>query len=309
MTDLQQVLHEATEHVASPDFAQRALVSAHRMRVRRGAAGALAVVVLVGGGATWLVQDRVPHADVANTPVPTPSATPSATPSPSTVDRDPATQEVWDPFALADAPRRASVLPDELSPPADPPELADWPLPDVVVAWPGPGVDLRVLGSNGEWRTIAGTATAVRGSFQDVVSPTISPDGDRVAMSTNEGILVVAATGERQVIGWPDELAGPWDTWPDLLWRPDDEGFVVRHWERPWFVAMDGTGSPIPGEGNPYSVMVDPDDGTVRDRPRAYGDLRTWNSRDDASSTRSPARSSDTRRSRIPTRSTATTPT
>jgi hypothetical protein len=279
MTDLQQVLREATEHVASPDLASRALAGAHRRRVRRTAAGALVAVVLLGGAATWVVQDRVPHADVVDTPVPTPTSTPS----PSTDDRDPATQAVWDPFTLADAPRRATVLPDELSPPADPPDLAGSSLPDLVVAWPSGG-NLRVLGSNGEWRKVEDTATLVDGSMRDRLAPAISPQGDRVAMSTNDGILVVSADGGREIIDWPEGLAGPWDVPPDLIWRPDDEGFVVRHWERPWYVAMDGTGTPVPAGENPYSVMVDPDDGTVRDRTRAYGELRTWNSWDDLSS-------------------------
>ena len=90
MTDLHQLLREATDHVGSPDLAGRALVSAHRTRVRRAAASALAAVVLLGGGVAWAVQDRVPHADVVDTPAPTPS--PSVTPS--VVDDDPATQRI-----------------------------------------------------------------------------------------------------------------------------------------------------------------------------------------------------------------------
>ncbi|HEV2798307.1 MAG TPA: hypothetical protein VGV65_11865, partial [Nocardioides sp.] len=282
MTDLQQVLREATDHVASPDLAGRALAAAHRTRVRRTSAAALAAVVLLGGGVAWAVQDRVPHADVVDTP--TPSPTPSATPS--VVDADPATQKIWDPFTVVDAPRRPSVLPEELSPPAEVPSIADLSLPDIVVAWPEEGVDLRVLSSNGEWRSVPGTADAIQGTFRDVVSPAISPDGDRVAMAVDAGILVVrAASGEQQLIDWPSELAGPVDSRPGLRWLPGDEGFVVLHWKRPWLVDLDGTAEPAPF-GGPYGsgVMVDPDDGTVRERTRAYGGLRTWNSADDASS-------------------------
>ena len=117
-----------------------------------------------------------------------------------------------------------------------------------------------------------------------MVVPAISPKGDRVAMSTNDGILVVSATGARQVVPWPQDLAGPWDIWPELIWRPGDAGFVVQSWKGPWFVDMDGSGTPLPSPRNSYGVMVDPDDGTVRDRTRAHRELRTWNGPDDASS-------------------------
>ena len=144
MTDLQQVLREATDHVASPDLAGRALASAHRHRVRRTAVGALAAVVLLGGGVAFAVQDRTPHAEVVDTPAPTP------TPTPTVVDSNPATQKVWDPFTLADTPRRPSVLAEQLSPPVAAPSIVAAPLPDIVVAWPQEGADLRLLGSNGD---------------------------------------------------------------------------------------------------------------------------------------------------------------
>ncbi|MGF9761124.1 hypothetical protein AAII07_38645 [Microvirga sp. 0TCS3.31] len=284
MTDLKQLLREATEHVASPDFAERALESAHRHRLRRTAAGAIVAVVLLGGGATWIVQDRVPHAGVVDTPRPTRTLSPGPTPTSSVPDTDPATQSLWDPFSLANAERTDSALPGRLAPSVAPPDLADAPLPDIVVAWPQKGADLRVLATNGEWRSVTGTAAAVRGSLRDVVVPAISPGGDRVAMSTNDGILVVSASGARQVVPWPKDLAGPWDIWPELIWRPGDAGFVVQSWKGPWFVDMDGSGTPLPSPRNSYGVMVDPDDGTVRDRTRAHRELRTWNGPDDASS-------------------------
>ena len=261
MTDLDHLFREATEHVASPDLAGRALAAAHRRRARRTAVGAVAAAVLVGGGVAWAVHDPTPRAGVVDTPVPspTPTTTPSAT------DTDPATQPVWDPFTVVDAPRRSSTLPEQIAPPADAPSIAEGPLPDIVLAWPEEGVDLRVLGTNGEWRSVPGTANAIQGTFRDVVSPAISPDGDRVAMAVDAGILVVeATTGEQSVVPWPPELAGPVDSRPGLRWLPGDEGFVVLHWERPWLVGLDGTGQPAPF-GGPYGsgVMVDPDDGTI----------------------------------------------
>ncbi|MBD3947896.1 hypothetical protein [Nocardioides ganghwensis] len=280
MNDLDQLLREATDHVASPDLAGRALAEAHRRRVRRTAVGALAAVALLGGGVAWAVQEPTPKAGVVDTPVPTPTATPSA------ADTDPATQPIWDPFTVVDAPRRPSTLPEQIAPPADAPSIAEAPLPDVVLAWPEEGVDLRVLATNGEWRSVPGTANAIQGTFRDVVSPAISPDGDRVAMAVDAGVLVVeATTGEQSVVPWPPELAGPVDSRPGLRWLPGDEGFVVLHWKRPWLVGLDGTGEPAPfGGAYGSGVMVDPDDGTIRERTRAYGRLRMWNSADDASS-------------------------
>lgn len=281
MTDLDQLFREASEHVASPDLAGRALAAAHRRRVRRTAVGALAAAVLVGGGVAWAVQDPTPRAGVVDTPVPTPTPTPTS----ASPDLDPATQDVWDPLELPEAPLRGSVLPERLAPPDAPPALSSAPLDDIVVAWPQEGVDLRVLGTRGDWRSVPGTATAISGTLDDVVAPVVSPAGDAVAMSTDAGILVVGADGRQRTIPWPPELSGPVDIRPGLIWRPGGAGFVVLHWERPWLVDADGTARPA-SFGGPYGsgVMVDPDDGTVRERVQAYGRLRTWNDADDASS-------------------------
>ena len=75
----------------------------------------------------------------------------------------------------------------------------------------------------------------------------------QVAMATDAGILVVEAGGAQRVVPWPPELAGPFDTRPAVLWRPDDAGFVVMHWQRPWLVDLEGNGEPAPfgGERQP----------------------------------------------------------
>ena len=272
MTELHQAFRDATAHLESPDLAQQAWRDAGRRRARRTTLGALAAVVLLGGGVAWAVQDRVPHADVVDTPVPTPTATPSA------IDVDPATQEIWDPFTVVDAPRRASVLPEQLSPPSVAPGIADSPLPDIVVAWPEEGEDLLLLSSSGDWRSVPGTATAIQGSLNDIVRPAISPDGGQVAMATDAGILVVeATTGEQRVVPWPPELVGPFDIRPSVLWRPDDAGFVVMHWERPWLVDLEGKGEPAPfGDRNNNQVMVDPDTGVVRESRWQKSMIMSW---------------------------------
>ena len=282
--DLHRVLRDATEHVGPPDLVRGALVEAGRRRTRRTAMGALAAVVLVAGGAAWAVQDREPRADVVDTPAPSP--TPTVTPT--VVDTDPATQPIWDPFTIIDAPRITSRLPERVVPPDDPPSLTEQPLPAAVLAWPEEGVDLRVLGTNGEWSSVPGTATAIQGTFHDVVVPVISPAGDRLAMSIDAGILVVDVTsGEQQVLPWPTELAGPVDGRPRVVWLPDDRGFLVLHWEGPWLMDLDGDAGPAPYAGRYNAgLMVDPDTGTVRERRWQNGTLRTWEGDEVASSVR-----------------------
>jgi hypothetical protein len=119
VTDLQRVLTEATEHVGSPDLAGRALAGAQRRRVRRAAAGALAVVVLLGGGVAWALQDRVPHADVVDTPVPTPTpSNPAEVPAAPAIDPS-VVQPLWDPADVGSLPWVDLGLPEELAPPVE----------------------------------------------------------------------------------------------------------------------------------------------------------------------------------------------
>lgn len=231
------------------------------------------MVVLAVAVPSVLLDRDDRSADTVGTPQPTPTST-------STLEYvgDHRTQSVWDPFDLPTAPRRDSVLSTTLAAPETAPSIADNPLPDIVVAWSEARRDLRLLGSNGQWRSVPGTGSAIVGSLSDVVRPAISPTGDRVAMSTDAGILVVHASGEEQIIPWPPELEGPFDTRPALLWRPGDEGFVVMHWKQPWVVGFDGIGEPAPF-GNKHSVgtlMVDPDDGTVREKRWKTNDLVEW---------------------------------
>lgn len=281
MTDLDRVFREATEHVAPPDLVGRALAGARRRRIRRTAAGAAAVLVLVAGVVTWELQRPAQRADVVQTPTSTPTPVPEPTSAPTVtppLDANPATQPVWDPFTVVDAPRAPSPLPADVVPPAEPPSLSDEPLPDVVLAWPQEGEDLRVLSTDGQWRSVPGTARAIQGTFHDVVVPVISRAGDQIAMSTDAGVLVVeAATGDQKVLPWPPELAGPFDGRPRLLWLPDDEGVLVLHFEEPWLMGFDGSAKRAP-YGGPYGsgVMVDPDTGTVRERRWEDRTLRTY---------------------------------
>lgn len=273
MTDLQHVLREATDHVASPDLAGRALAAAHRTRVRRASAGALAAVVLLGGGAAWAAQDRVPHAEVVDTPVPTPTATPTV----RETDEAGGTQPVWDPFTVVDEPRFDSVLRNDLDPPASPPSVLDQPVPAAVLAWPEEGRDLRLLSPGGEWRAVPGTASVGASTLRPVISPAISSDGRLVAFAAEEGLWVVdVATGERRVLAWPEEIAEPSDTLPAVQWMAGDDAVLVHHWDTPWIMGLDGSDEDAPYLGRyTASVAVDPD-GALLQRDFRSGSLLTW---------------------------------
>jgi hypothetical protein len=272
MTDLHRVLTEATDHVHSPDLAGRALASAHRTRVRRAAAGALAAVVLVGGGVAWAVQDRVPHAEVGDTPSPSP--TPTAA---ETDEAKMGTQPVWDPFTVVDETRRDSVLPDRLEPPAAPPSVFDQPIPAAVLAWPEEGRELRLLSPDGEWRSVPGTESLGASTLRDVVSPAISRDGRLITFSAEDGLWVLdVTTGEKRVLAWPEEIDGPWDTLPGVRWMAGDDAVLVGHWKTPWIVRLDGS-----DEDASYldryiaGVAVDPDGPLLQRRFRS-GQLVEW---------------------------------
>lgn len=157
MTDLRPLLDRATEHVASPDLAERALAGAHRRRVRRAAVGALAAVVLLGGGVALAVQDRAPHADVVDTPVPRP--TPSATdgldalvalPTPPRIPES-VMQPEWDPRDAGALPASDVGLPQDLDSPVDAPLLTSMPPAVAMVVGDG-GLDL--VDRDGAWRRL-----------------------------------------------------------------------------------------------------------------------------------------------------------
>lgn len=267
-TQLRDALEKASAHVETRQLAQGALEERGRRLRRRRALVAGAIVLAVTLPSVFLSRDE-PSPDTVDTPTPA-----------IRIDEipDPQSQPVWDPFTVTTAPRRPSVLPERLAPPATAASIADDPLQDIVVAWPQEGRDLMLLDSAGDWRSVPGTATATAGSGDQVVWPSISPDGRRVAMATDAGILVVDATGNEEVLAWPTELEGPVDRMPGVLWLPGDDGIVVLHWKQPWLMRFDGSAEATPYGGSyGTGVMVDPDDGTVRQRRWQRSDLVEWN--------------------------------
>lgn len=183
----------------------------------------------------------------------------------------------WDPFSIADAPLRASVLPARIEPPVQPPSVLDEPIDRAVLAWPEKGQDLRLLDDRGRWRCVPGTADAVAGTLRGIAPAALSDDGRKVAISTNAGLRVVdLTTGEDRVLAWPDQVAGPWDDAPALLWLPGDEEVAVLHWEDTWVMDLDG-GIRKPPWGREYGVGIGVDrDGGVVEQAEAYSGLDVW---------------------------------
>jgi hypothetical protein len=267
MTELRELLDRATDRIEAPHLAEQAWARSGRVRAaRRSAAGAAAAVVVV---AAVLMATRAPDSKVPPQPSPLPSAGVTTPPTDEV-----ATQDVWDPFDLINAPARASRLPERVSPPAAPPDLETT--SGVVLAWPQEDADLRLLDEEGRWWTVPGTATAVRWSLNDVVRPAISSDGTQVAMATVDGIRVVdVTTGEDRTLPWPGPLGPPWDSAPTVLWQAGDDGFVVLDWRGVWTVDTDGAGSRAPYPGRYVSLAADPRGGVYQnDYDRRM--LLTW---------------------------------
>jgi len=274
MTDLHRVLSEATDHVRSPDLADRALAGASRRRVRRTSLVGLVVVVLLGGGVTWSLQDRVPPAGVVDTPAPSPTASPTAI---ETNEGKMGTQPLWDPFTVVEAPRGQSVLLERLDPPPDPTSVFDSPIPAVVVAWPEEGRAVRLLSPDGEWRSVPGTESVAESALRDVASPAISSDGRLVTFATEAGLWVVdVSAGDRRILPWPEAIAAAWDTPPGVLWMPGDDEVLVLHWNTPWIMGLDGSDEDAAHLGRYASlVAVDPAGSLLQRRFRS-GEIVEW---------------------------------
>lgn len=276
---LREALDRSTDRIETPALRSRVLREVRRRRVRRhglvtlGAAAATAAVIVV----VWQFPGGSPGERPA-APSTASSATPEGSSSgPSTAPGPPidpsAVQSWWDPFTVEKAPLRPSVLPQDLVPPEGAPEVADQPMTAAVLAWPQEGKDLRLLDVDGTWRTVSRTADGVHGTLDPVVNPVVTEDGQRVAMATNDGLLVLdVTTGDRRTIPWPDRFAAPWDTAPSLEWMPGDEELLIDFWGAPWVFGLDGVTRRAAYSGE---TAVDPT-GTIVERRWNKRDLRVW---------------------------------
>lgn len=248
-----------------------AAAEARRRRTQRrvvGATVAIVVAVVLAG----LMAIRPGGGDDEPAPV----APTSEAPTEPSAD-EPRVFPEWDPFTIADAPVRASVLPARIEPPAEAASILDEPVDRVVLAWPEKGRDLRLLDDRGRWRTVPGTADAVAGTLRGVAPVALTDDGREVAVSTNDGLRIVSVTtGDDRLLPWPEEVAGPWDDAPDLLWLPGDEELAVLHWADTWVMDLAG-GIRRPPWGREYGMGLGVDrDGGVVEQPEAYGSITTW---------------------------------
>ena len=236
-----------------------------RRRSRTGAlvvAGAAASAgIVVGALLLWGGDDRPTGNETSTTSRDT-------NPSPKPV------HSRWDPLTVVDQPSHQTVLPARLTPPDNVPSVAKKPMTAAVVAWPEKGKDLRLLGSDGAWRSLPGTAALVT---DNTLEPALSHDGRQVAMSTNDGILIVqVTTGARRTIPLPKGIAAPWEFVPELLWLPDEKGFVVLHWKEPWIVGFDGKAAKAPYNGTQGMGLAVDTIGSIVEFRGDHNDLRVW---------------------------------
>jgi hypothetical protein len=274
---LTEVLERVTADLPVRDRGPAALRQARVVHRRRRTG---VVAGLVAAAATTLV---VPQTPLGPDRDPSPAPSPTLLPTPTVtgpVDGPTLNAEdypVWDPFTLAESDRGTSVLPEVLEPPDEAPSVFDQPLDAAVIAWPEEGRDLMLLGVDGSWRSVPGTADAVSGTLRDVVRPALTSDGHRVAMSTTDGILVVDVTeGTQQVLPWPAEIPQPTDTVPPLEWLPGNEQLNVDYYNKQWIVGLDGADREAPWSADPgYQVAVD-QAGQVRQYRYDQHDLITW---------------------------------
>lgn len=225
MSELHDLLAQATDGIESPRLEQAALQTARRRRTRRRGAAAAAVastavvIIVIGAQVGGDHQGSLPPAAPSD---PTPSA-PETTPQHS----EPIVQR-WDPRDVDDLPaapdRIAPALPDEIDPPASSPLLADDPVDAAVLAVEQDGV-AQVLGTDGSWRTVP-----LDGRYPIV---SLSPDGTRLGIyylyagtdpEHDYGMTVHdLATGETRSVQ-PPAAFEPWD-YPD--WAFVDEARLM----------------------------------------------------------------------------------
>lgn len=258
MSGLNGVLDRATDTITSPGLARAALDGARRRRARRRAVAATAVAVVAVVGTVSVVAAQ------RDDPPPAPIGSPTPSTGRDETGVDPLDQRLWDPHTIGDEPLGESVLPERLDPPDLPPSVLDQPMEAAVVAWPEEGEDVKLLGTDGEWRCIPGTEDVAASTWW-FSNPALSSDGTQVALSTEGGVLVVdVTTGDQNRLPWPDALAPPWDSPPEVRWLSGDSGLAVLSWRNSWTVGFDGAWHEAPFAGS--SVAIDPDGPIIEHR-------------------------------------------
>lgn len=232
------------------------------MDMRAVLAGTGCLVLLVTGVA--LLRDE-------------PTGPTAAPPAPGAAPTEVASQPRWSPADLTDAPHSPIQL--DLPTDPDPPRLDEDPVPAVVAAWARDDAGPLLLGTDGRWRSAPDSMETDTWPGYGVRPPAISPDGTRVAASTKQGLCVLdVETGDVSTIAWPERIAWPWDTSPDLRWLPGADRLLVSQWNGQWAIGLDGSveRSPYPLDQRVTDVFgVDPE-GPVHQNDFPRSTLITW---------------------------------
>lgn len=273
MTDIElhEVLSRASEDQDAPELVHRAAATANRRLARRRRGGmAAAVAAAVVAGVVLVPRLAGPSPDTVQEPAFTPGSSAPAAPN-----ANPATQPVWDPLSIEAAPHRPTNLPERIDlQTAQGPALQAQPMSGIVAALRDDN-SLRLLGTDGSWRTVS-IASSQGASFgvDDVTRPAISSDGTRVAVATKAGIRVVDGTTSTELtIPWPERFAPPGDSPPNVEWQPGDDGFIIFDIDRTWLVELDGSSRAAPYRS--YALGIDPD-GPVYQNDFETQTLVTW---------------------------------
>lgn len=269
-TELHELLNRASEHQDAPELVSLAVsISKRRLAYRRtGLAAAAAAIVVIG----IVLVPRIagPSPDPVDEPTSIPSPIKSALP-----DTGPATQPIWNLSSIKPAPVRTTKLPQQIDfQSARGPSLQEQPMSSIVAALAYDN-NLQLLDVDGTWRSVSlTTGQGVPFSVSDVVRPSISSDGTRVAVAVEAGIRVIdVSTDTERTVPWPKQFAPPWDNTLYVVWRPGDDGFIVADATRTWMVGLDGSSQKTPYGG--HTLGIDPE-GPVYESEFKTRTLVTW---------------------------------
>jgi hypothetical protein len=259
VTELQDLLHRATDRIDGPDLAARALTGARRRRARnRGvvaavaaAAAVVAVVVsveLTTGGGTRVDP---PPAHTASTPTQIVATAPAIDPS--------RIQPMWDPRTVEGLPVTDLGVPrvmESLAPGVvtRPVAVLDDGERAVLVGGDGRMDELSLPGGLGERRVVS-----------------LSPHGTRLAAVGISGFFWRALDGDWTQVS----RSGVSGEAPQVTWLPDDSGVVVR--DRNSAARVDlpsGEVAELPFARDVSHLAVGPDGALVTTLPRQVDERR-----------------------------------
>lgn len=279
--DLRRLLNDAATEIPARGAPIAELVREGRRSKKRRhivltACVAAAVAVIAVGG--FILGPSVGGsgnmATQPTTTAPTSSTTPAAS-APVVPDTDPATQPVWDPLSIEEAPLRPTKLPERIDlQTAQGPTLKEQPMSGIVAALRD-DKSLRLLDTDGTWRIVSlASGQDVPFGVDDVARPSISSDSTRVAVPTEAGIRVIDGTTSTELtIPWPERFRTTPYRLPNVEWQPGDDGFIVFDTSRTWLVGLDGSSREAPYRS--YALGIDPD-GPVYQNDFEVNTLVTW---------------------------------